>query len=66
MTKFPQQLIERIQKHFANKFHCQISSEQAVMYLEAWGELYLIMARGRADPGLPGAGKPDEAVAALT
>jgi len=41
MPNYPTQLIERIQKHFANKFHKTLTSEEACDYLDAWGRFYL-------------------------
>ena len=43
-TKFPPQLIERFQKHFAEKHNAEVTAEQAESYLDSLGDLYLIMA----------------------
>ena len=57
-TKFSPQLIERMQKHFATKFHKHLTSEEACEYLDAWGGFYLTVVDWNKlqnqMPGLPG------------
>ncbi len=60
MTKFSPQLVQRMQKHFADKYGALLTDEQAEEYLDSWADLYLlVVGGGRAAPALPGTGKPD-------
>jgi hypothetical protein len=66
MSQFPPQLIERLQKHFAAKFHKQLTSQEATEYLDSWGDFYLTVVdwhninplRGQAGPPATGGVRP--------
>ena len=71
MFKFSQKLIERCKLHYAQKYHVEITSEQAEVFLSSLADLYLLVVgirpnlgkdeagAGRAVPALPGTGKAD-------
>ncbi|MDR3643321.1 MAG: hypothetical protein P4L74_06895 [Candidatus Doudnabacteria bacterium] len=59
MTKFSAQLVQRMQKHFADKYGASLTEELAEEYLDSWADLYLlVVGGGRAMPDLPPEGKP--------
>ncbi len=62
MTKFPPQLIERLQKYFAEKLHQQLTVEEADLYLDSLGSLFLAVWNNRKPQNRPavlaGAGGP--------
>lgn len=43
MTKFSPQLVERLQKHFAEKHNAQVSDDEAQAYLDSLADLYLLV-----------------------
>lgn len=43
MSKFSPQLVERLQKHFAEKHNAQVSNEEAQEYLDSLADLYLLV-----------------------
>ncbi|MFA5991659.1 MAG: hypothetical protein WC794_05460 [Candidatus Doudnabacteria bacterium] len=45
MTKFSSELIERLQKFFADKYGVEVSDEQAEMYLDSLGKLWEVILR---------------------
>ncbi len=52
MTKFPPQLIERLQKYFKDRLNQDLTMEEADLYLDSLGSLFLAVWHNRQ--GRPG------------
>lgn len=56
MFKFSPKLIERCQKHYAQKYHVELTSEQAEVFLSSLADLYLLVVGIRPNSGTEKAG----------
>ena len=59
MPKFPPELIKRLQDYCLSRFDEQITSEQAELYLDSLGSLFLTVYRGRTSQSATPSGGTD-------
>jgi len=52
-AKFPPQLIERLQRYFKDRLHQDLTTEEADLYLDSLGSLFLVVWNNRKNPKRP-------------